>query len=61
MGNGLTGESGHPKERAGRYPSRFQRIHDVVAMIAHIIAKTMCHAKREYTIVQLHMGRLNHM
>jgi hypothetical protein len=61
MANGLAGESGHPKERAGRYPGRLQRVHDVVAMIAHIIAEAMWHAKREYTIVQLHMGRLNHM
>ena len=61
MGNGLTGESGHPEERPGRYPGRLQRVHDVVAMIAHIIAKAICYALRGYTILQLHSGRLNHM
>jgi hypothetical protein len=46
MGNGLTGERGHPKERAGRYPRRRQHVRDVVAMFAHSTAKAMCHAKR---------------
>ena len=61
MDNGLTGEGGHPKERPGRYPGRLQRVHDVVAMIAHTNSKAICYALKKHTIVQLHNGRLNHM
>jgi hypothetical protein len=47
MRNGLTGESGHPKERPGRYPGRLQRVHDVVAMIAHTNSKAICYALKK--------------